>query len=401
MNAISKSRQLKVDIIRKIYYRNAMSLTELSKGTGKSIPVVTQAVADLCNNGELTEQDTAPSTGGRRPVVYSYNTQLQRYILSITTDIYESRVAIYDQFKTRIYGIKTVALDLINNPGWFQPFIQHVKKCLSDSGVDTGQIIGAGVSMPGFVDNNQGTNETYPVEGNTNIASLIADELGFPVYLDNDSRLIALAEMRFGQSADLNEFLVINLGWGTGLGMVIDGKIFRGFSSYAGEFSHIPLSETGELCTCGKRGCLETETSLLAMERRVRAAVSGGAMSIWPKLETIMKADGKSAAFFESAKRGDSLIVSVFSDAAYVLGKGIATLIHIMNPQTIVLSGKGSCVGDMYVPAIQQALNVYCIPRIMEKTKLQVSTIGEDAELLGAACMVIDQTDFRRGNYKI
>src|SRR5690606_2884026 len=116
---------------------------------------------------------------------------------------------------------------------------------------------------PGFVNHKEGINYSYLGLGETNLRGYLQEHIGLPVWVDNDSSLIALAELRFGIGRSKQNVMVVNLGWGIGLGMILNGTIFRGHNGYAGEFSHIPITENGELCTCGKRGCLETEASLL------------------------------------------------------------------------------------------------------------------------------------------
>src|SRR5690606_38198097 len=102
-----------------------------------------------------------------------------------------------------------------------------------------------------------GINYTYLDAGKQSIPQYISKKIKLPVFIDNDSSLIALSELKFGLAKSIKDVLVINLGWGIGLGMVINGQIYRGASGFAGEFSHIAISESGALCSCGKQGCLE------------------------------------------------------------------------------------------------------------------------------------------------
>ena len=121
--------------------------------------------------------------------------------------------------------------------------------------------------MPGFVDATKGINYTF-LESGKGIDELVADKVKLPVYIDNDSSLIALAELKFGAAVNKRNAMVINASWGVGLGLILNGELFRGRNGFAGEFSHIPLSEDGALCDCGKRGCLEAE----AFRTRARSA---------------------------------------------------------------------------------------------------------------------------------
>jgi len=182
--------------------------------------------------------------------------------------------------------------------------------------------------------------------------------------------------------------MVINLGWGIGLGMIVNNEIFRGHNGFAGELSHIPLSDDDALCACGKRGCLETVASMkVVAERAIEGINSGRATGI---KETLVASKALLDDILDAAGKGDQFAIELLSDAAYKIGKALAILIHIMNPQTIVLSGRGARAGKILLAPIQQALHKYCIPRLAESTQLLISDLGFDAELIGAAVLMME-----------
>jgi len=248
--------------------------------------------------------------------------------------------------------------------------------------------------MPGFVNAEEGINYSYlKVESGTTLQSYLSFKMDMPVYIDNDSSLIALAELNFGEAIDLKDVMVVNIGWGTGLGMIVNGKLYRGSSGYAGEFSHIPLSDSNNLCSCGKRGCLEVDTSLLVMAQKAETAVADGAES---SMQELFKDKSKHPGdhFLDAVVNRDPLAISILSNAAFQIGKGLATLIHILNPESIVLSGRGAKAGKMLLPPIQQAINEFCIPRIAEQTTIKLSSLANDAELLAAASLILEHSQF-------
>lgn len=393
METATKNVQLKESILRKLYYSGTVSLTTLSRQTHKSLPVVTQAVGDLVEDGILTERGVAPSTGGRRPAVFLFSDRYVKYLVCVAMDQFVARVAIYDQFKNRRTDVGAFEVENFGSGSWLSDLMDFIDDHISSSGIARTDILGVGIGMPGFVNKEKGINESLALGKDFKLRDHIAGSLSLPVYIENDSSLIALAELRLGAGQSTSNIMVVNIGWGTGLGMIIGGELYRGHSNYAGEFSHIPLSESETLCSCGKRGCLEVETSILAMVRKANQRIEEGEVSLFTKL---VKDKSKIAGdhFLAAAGKGDPLVVSILSESAYVMGKGIATLIHILNPEKIVLSGRGSQAGKMYMPAIQQAINVFCIQKIAEETILEVSSLGHEAELLGAACLVIDNCTF-------
>jgi predicted NBD/HSP70 family sugar kinase len=183
--------------------------------------------------------------------------------------------------------------------------------------------------------------------------------------------------------------MVINIGWGVGLGLILNGELYRGHEGFAGEFSHIPLFSNGKLCWCGKEGCLETETSLLIIIEKVREGISAGRLS---KLSELPGEDPELAcdAIMKAVQQGDQFAIGLFSKAGYNIGKGVAILIHLLNPQKIILSGRGSSAGSIWQAPIQQALNEHCIHKLYQNTSIEISTLGTQAELIGAAALVME-----------
>jgi predicted NBD/HSP70 family sugar kinase len=247
--------------------------------------------------------------------------------------------------------------------------------------------------MPGFVDVEKGINYMFLPAGNESIVSYIQHEIKIPVLIDNDSSLIGLAELRLGNVRGYKNAMVINIGWGVGLGMILDGELFRGHNGFAGEFSHIPVfKDNQKICSCGKTGCLETETSLLVIIEKAIAGLKKGKMSVLKDL-SFENADESIKAIIGAASRGDTFAVELFSEAGYNLGLGIAILITLLNPELIVLSGRGAAAGKLWLAPIQQAINEHCIPKIAEDINLVISSFRENGDLNGAAALVMENYD--------
>ncbi|TKC03770.1 ROK family protein [Pedobacter frigoris] len=371
-----------------------LTLTDLSTRTHKSLPLVTSAVNDLVEDGYVIESGLAPSTGGRRASTFLLNSEKRRFIVSVAMDQLTTQVVIYDLMMNTIKQPEILEFPLTEDSADLTKLISFLKNYISGSGIAAEEILGIGIGMPGFVNAKQGINYTFfKLKGSATLRGYLSKELGFHVYIDNDSSLIALAELKFGAGEGLKDVLVVNIGWGTGLGMIINGSIFRGHSGYAGEFSHIPLSDSNKLCSCGKRGCLEVDTSLLVLVERAKNEIAAGVSSkLAQSFKDVSKLPGDH--FLEAAQAGDPLAVSILSEAAFLIGKGLATLIHIMNPELIVLGGRGSIAGKILMAPVQHAINEFCIPRLAEQTTIAVSTLNTSSELLGASILVVENCEF-------
>lgn len=379
------------EIIRQLYFHKSLSCADVSYKIGKSLPLTTKMLTELIDEDYVIETGYANSTGGRRPQMYSLRKDFM-YIVSVAMDQFVTRIAIMDMRNNPVVAIEKFELTLNNNPAALSTLTDNIHSYIKRSGIDESKIIGIGIGMPGFVDVIKGINYTYLDSKNQNIEEYISSKLALPVYIDNDSRLIALAELSFGAIGERKNAMVINIGWGVGLGLIVKGDLFRGQNGFAGEFSHIPLFSNNKLCGCGKMGCLETEASLFAVIEKTKEGIKKGKLSFIKELpenhfeeacETIITA----------AKKGDKFAIEILSDAGYQIGRGVAVLIHLLNPEIIILSGRGSLAGKLWLAPIQQALNEHCIPRLASGTEIQVSQLGHDAELIGAAALVMERLE--------
>ena len=375
-----------LDIIRALYFKPFATCLELSKTVSSSIPNVAKYVGELILAGFVTEGGRATSSGGRKPVTY-HLVPSRFFLLAVAVDQSITTMCLVDLSNTIVSEIFTTDIALTADASSALMLTQRINEFLNKCGVNKSKILCAGVAMPGFVDIDKGINHSFMKVQEANLKNYLSSSIGLPVFIDNDSSAIALAELKFGAGNTYNELMVINVSWGIGLGMIINGEIFRGSKGFAGEFSHIPLFKNGKQCACGKYGCLETEASLLTItDQALEAILSGQTTSIRLNADKTVTTD----AVFEAARRGDQVAVKLISDAAYVIGRGIAVLIHIMNPDVIVLSGRGVEAGKVWLAPIQQAINEYCIPTLTEETEVIISGIGKNAQLIGAAALAIE-----------
>jgi len=368
----------------------------------KSFPATKQLLGELITDGIVVEDDNTESTGGRKPQMYTLKAALM-YVVSVAMDQHDTNIALIDiQTKEQVITDK-FNLELPGNEDFLRSLTSQIQNFIETSGIAKEKILGIGIGMPGFVNKRTGNNHTYQGAGAQSITRYISDQTGIPAYIDNDSRMVALAEMHFGASKSEDNALVINIGWGTGLGLILDGKIFSGTSGLAGEFSHIPLFQNNKLCSCGKTGCLETEVSLSFIIREAVTRLKAGEASAL----TLDSFKGDPLEMFESlveaVNKGDKLIIELFSEMGYNLGRGIAILIHILNPGKIILSGLGAVIKKIWLPVINSALNEHCIPHLAEQTEIEVSAIDARAGILGSAILVLEnfsneavQKDFKK-----
>jgi predicted NBD/HSP70 family sugar kinase len=386
----AKKLLFKKKIIRQIYFDGSLSSADLSWSIKKSIPYTTKLLNELIDEGYVVETGYAPSTGGRRPVNYSLKSDAQ-YIISVALDQFIARIAIMDLQNKFIFQFEKFELPLAKNPQALAVLAEKINEAILESKLPKEKIAGVGIGMPGFIDTKKGINYSFMKTPGTGITTYISEKLGLPVFIDNDSSLIALAEQRFGAARGKKNVMVVNIGWGVGLGMVLNGELFRGNNGFAGEFSHIPLFSNGKICSCGKHGCLETETSLLVIIEKAIEGLKSGKISVL-KAPMLQHYEEAHEAITNAVQDGDRFAIELFSQAGYNIGRGVAILIHILNPEMIILSGRGSSAGKVWEAPMQQAMNEHCIPRLASNTSLEISTLGYQAELIGSAALVMEHS---------
>ncbi len=302
---------LKRQVISTFYFDRTLSIVELSARLDKSVPHVTKAVNDLVDAGLLVESGQAPSSGGRKPLTYSLKGGTL-YIVAVAMDQLYFKVAITDILNNHVLPIETHELRLLNNNEALSKLTEIINGYIKRSGVDTEKIIGMGIGTPGFTNTKLGINYSYLLPpSDESLLSYLERELQIPVLVDNDSSLIALTELKFGLAKGKEEVMVINVGWGIGLGMIVNGVLFRGFTGYAGELSHIPVSESDILCDCGKRGCLETEATLKVITDKATKGIKAGNIS---GLKLDDDPEKMSEAIMTAANKGAQYAIEVLSD---------------------------------------------------------------------------------------
>lgn len=380
--------ELKEKILVYLYYLKELSIAGLSKSLAKSTPIVTKAINELLEQHVIVDKGLAASTGGRRAALYALNDHADQLIISVSVDQFYTSIHLSNLKQEVLAETVDIRLDLRDESAG-NDIVEHIRKFINTHKLKSSKIIGIGISMPGFVNASLGVNDSF-ADNNPlhHLKHNIEKKLNIPTIIDNDSHCVAWAEKEFGSGVDSTHTLVINLNWGVGLGIIINGEIFTGATGFAGEFSHIPLSDTNSLCSCGKRGCLEVEASLKSAIEQTELAIQQGEYSIYSTLIKTMS--NKNNALIEAAKIGDQLVIYNIGRIGFMIGKGISTLLHILNPNKVIISGRGAEIGHILGPQIQNAINEFSIPRIAKMTEIEISGLHKTAQQKGTAALVVE-----------
>jgi glucokinase-like ROK family protein len=386
-----KNYLLKIRLIKNLYQKGASTANEICGSMGISLPTVNTLLMDLIRSGEVIKQGRAASQGGRKPDLYRLAPDAF-YVLAVDLSKYAVSLALYNCQQAPVKEKVVHNLVLNNEAETFEQLCLHLESYISASGVPSQKIIAIGISMPGLIDSNAGINHTYLNFGGKSLQTHLESRFPQAVFLENDARAMTLAEFKFGAAKNAQNVLGIFVGWGIGLGIVIDGKLYQGTSGFAGEFAHSPLFESQEInCTCGKKGCLEAIASGTSIVRMAEEALLLDKDSILARMAKTHKGAVDPNLVVNAAKEGDQRAITILSDVGLNLGRGISMLIQLLNPELIVLGGVVAEANQYILTPIQQALNVYSMAKSREKTQIALYQLGNEVGLVGAIAVVTDK----------
>ncbi|WP_236612902.1 ROK family protein [Cesiribacter andamanensis] len=219
---------------------------------------------------------------------------------------------------------------------------------------------------------------------------MIEASVGIRVFLENDSRAMAYGEFSSGIVGDEKDVLFLNIDYGIGMGIMINGQLSYGKSGYSGEVGHIPLFQNEIICQCGKKGCLETEAAGWALVNMFRERLLQGSSSLL-SLAKLSPQDIKLEDIIEAAQKDDVLSIELLAEIGEKLGRAIALLINIFNPELVILGGSLSQTQEYIRLPIKSAVNKYSLSLVNNDTQLKISKLGNSAGVIGACLLVRDR----------
>lgn len=383
-----KSYVNKIKIIKNLFLNEANTAGEICNQVGISLPTVNSLLTDLMSSGEVIKQGRAESQGGRKPDLYRLAADAF-YVLSVDLSKYNLNLGLYSCNHKLVNDKKSHRVNLNNNKETFDDICDKIEDFITRSGIPDEKVIAMGISMPGLIDSLGGVNYTYLRFGRKTLLENLEERFQKKIFLENDARAMTLAEFKFGTGIEYKNVLGIFIGWGIGLGIIIDGKLYRGASGFAGEFSHSPIFESRDVtCSCGKKGCLEAVASGTAIVKNAMEAIKLDPDSILARLVKENDGEIEPSLVVEAALSGDQRAITLLSEAGLDLGRGISMLIQLLNPELIIIGGSVAEADQYLITPIQQALNIYSMAKSREKTQLSLYKLGEDVGLLGGVAVV-------------
>jgi predicted NBD/HSP70 family sugar kinase len=363
-------------VVRAVRLAGSLTQAEIARTTGLSAATVSNIVRELKDNG--TVQVTPTSSGGRRARAVALSGDAG-IVVGVDFGHSHLRVAV-GNLAHQVLAEQSEPIDVDASASQGLDRAERlVGQLIEATGTCADKVIGVGLGVPGPIDVETGAlGSTAILPGwiGINPRQELAERLGMPIQVDNDANLGALGELVWGGGRGVRDLAYIKVASGVGAGLVIDGRIYRGPGGTAGEIGHITLDESGPVCRCGNRGCLETFTAAGYVMELLRG--SHGPGLTMPRMVQL-------------AREGDPGCRRVIADVGRHVGMGVASLCNLLNPSRVVLGGDLAEAGELVLGPIRESVARYAIPSAARRLSVVPGALGARAEVLGALALALSE----------
>ncbi|CAM3453726.1 ROK family protein [Aquirufa ecclesiirivi] len=384
-----KKNKLKRKLLQHLYTHGSFTIAQLTKHLHTSVPSVTSLIEELMSEKWIVEIGPAEVQLGRKPALYRLNPH-DRYVLAIDMNTYSSKAYLLNLHNEVIFS-QAISVVIENKP-IIESLTQEIVAVLQAAACKITDLEAISISMPGLINPKTGINYTYPhlCSKGKSLPFELEKSLHIPTYVIHDTKAITLGEHHFGLAQNIQHAITVNMDWnGVGFGLLVNGQVVLGESGFAGELAHIQVRPQGELCYCGKVGCLDTVTKASYLVKRIKELIKEGNVSLLAN-EDFEKIDIEMV--IDASNRGDELAIDLLQDMGHEMGKVLAIAVHLLNPKTIIIHGVLAHAGKFISNPIEQAIYKYCLADYKENLSVEISELGEKAKVLGLQAYAIHKT---------
>ena len=385
----NRSALLKKKIIHYYIANGDATIAELCKEMDLSIPTVTKLVGELLDDGYILDFGKQETNGGRKPNIYGLN-PVSGYFVGV--DVFRSKIniAAVDFKGDKLRVEENIPYSLENTPEALEMLCNLINDFIDRLSVPREKVLAVGVNISGRVNPVSGYSYSIFYFEEKPLSQILEERINIKIYIENDTRAMMYGEYMQGVVKGEKNILFINMGWGLGLSIFINGELYYGKSGFSGEFGHFCFFDNEILCHCGKKGCIETEASGSALHRKLLERYREGSSTILAeKIEKKEKI--KMADMIEAIQKEDVLCIEILEEMGEKLGRGIAGLMNIFNPELVVLGGTLSLTSEYISLPIKSAIRKYSLNLVSQDTEIKVSKLGERAGALGACLLSISK----------
>ncbi|MGN0002078.1 MAG: ROK family transcriptional regulator [Sphingobacterium composti] len=384
-----KNIRLKKKILAYFATNETATIAELSKEFNISIPKINECITELSEDELVKDYGKSTSAVGRKPNTYGLVAN-SAYFIGVQVGSENLSISMINMKKDIVSKKDNIPYVLENNEESLLAICKEINQFIDKHNILKAKILGIGINLSGRINYRTGYSYSYFNFYEDPLSKFFEENIGIPAFLENDTKALSYAEFSSGILSEEKDALFVNVDNGIGLGIMINGQLYYGKSGFSGEFGHISIFDNDIICKCGKKGCLETEASGYALIRLVTEQINNGATSSltkkFKKLEDIKLND-----IIAAAKKDDNLCIEAINHIGDKLGRGIASLINIFNPELIIIGGVVAKSEEYLSLPLKNAVNKYSLSTVNRDTKIILSFKNENLASYGACLLLRDR----------
>ena len=340
----------------------------------------------MTDKGYIISYGKQETNEGRPPILYGLNPE-SGYFIGVDIKKYTLNLAVMNFIGDLFESHMDIPCELPNTPEGLERMCLEITNFIEQLNIDKEKILNIGINLPGRINPESGYSYSRFNFEERPLADILSERLNYPVSIDNDSRAMTYGEMVRGIVKGEKNVIFINFSWGLGCGLIFNGEIYNGKSGFSGEFGHFSIFDNEKMCVCGKKGCLETEVSGLALCHNLIQALHEGKESIISdQINGEIDASTLSR-IIDATNKEDLLCIELIEDIGQKLGRYIASLINLLNPDLVVIGGELAKTGDYVLQPIRSAVRKYSLNLVNKDTAVVLSKLQDNAGIIGA-CML-------------
>lgn len=381
----SKVSSIKESILKYIAQQKEVTIANVAREINLSIPTIVKLIGELIAEGVLLDMGKQDSLGGRKPNVYGLKAD-NSYFVGV--DIRHDILSFYtiDLAGGMVDSEDITDFHMEDTPENLAIVIESIKSYIDRLKIDKKYIATVGISLSGRINSSEGRSNTNYNYEERPLAQIISEQIGYKVVLENDTKAITYGEYVTACKNNEKNVLYVHVDWGLGLGLIFDGKLYYGKSGYSGEMGHAILFDNQQICICGKRGCLETEVSGSALCRKIAEKFAMGESTIL-KDKLLAKGYVTLNEAIDAVNGEDMLAIEIVEQMGKDLGKFLAGILNILNPELLVLGGKVATTDTYLRLPIISTINKTSLNIVTSDTNVITSELGEKAGVIGIAML--------------
>ncbi len=389
-NNISLKEINKKNILKIVIDVGQISRIDISRQLKISRPTTSAYIGELIEEGLIEEigKSDSTSSGGKKAVLLQFRVRAG-YILGVMIGVKNIRIALTDLGSNIIEIMKIPTEEWLGPDAVIDKLVKNIKEIIKKSRINKEEIIGIGIGATGLVDSMKGLVIFSPnLNGwnNIKLKEIIERKIGLPAFIENECRVQAIAEKKYGLAKNIKNFVCVETGTGIGTGVFIDNRLVSGDKGMAGEVGHIITNLAGNrICHCGNTGCLETLCSTSYLLEDIaddikKSGVSSRKSDNGLKLEDI----------YDLYNQGDEIATVNIEKNAEYLGIGISNTIKMFNPELIIIHGEVIKFGEKYLKKVKESVSKNTFPKVKDDYNIQFSEMGDNVGVIGAASIVFN-----------